>query len=160
LSLMLAGFKTQCSTCVRRALEPCKYRQGFFADELNDTLTCLPEHLWKAKRRKRTYVNQVLARAEALSAYQPARRLWVRTVNGHYLPNPLMQLRTHAGVDAPSWRPVYEVLNQTWVDAGTDVPNGWEGGMMETLLAATRRVTEGRAAVAQDTEVEAPSAAT
>ncbi len=145
---------------MRRALEPYKYRQGIFADELNDTLTCLPEHLWKAKRRKRSYVNQVLARAEALSSYQPARRLWVRTVNGHYVPNPLMQLRTHAGGDAPSWRPVYDVLNQTWVDAGTGGDaNGWDVGMVDTLQAATRRVTEGRAAVPQDSEVEAPSAA-
>lgn len=157
LSLMLAGFKTRCSTCVRRTLQPYKYRQGYFADELNDTLTCLPEHLWQAKRRKRSYVNQVLARAEALSAYQPARRLWVRTVNGHYLPNPLMQLRTHAAIDAPSWRPVYDVLNQTWVDAGTGDSNGWEVGLMGTLHAATRRATEGRAKAPQDTEVESPS---
>jgi hypothetical protein len=157
LSLMLAGFKTQCSTCVRRTLQTYKYRQGFFADELNDTLTCLPEHLWKAKRRKRSYVNQVLARAEALSAYQPARRLWVRTVNGHYLPNPLMQLRAHAAGDAPSWRPVYEVLNQAWVDAGTGDSSGWEVGLTGTLHAATRRATEGRATTPQDTAVEAPS---
>lgn len=157
LSLMLAGFKTQCSTCVRRTLQPYKYRQGFFADELNDTLTCLPEHLWKAKRRKRSYVNQVLARAEVLSAYQPARRLWVRTVNGHYLPNPLMQLRAHTTGDAPSWRPVYDVLNQNWVDAGTGDSNGWEVGLMGTLHAATRRAAGSRPKDPQDTEVESPS---
>jgi hypothetical protein len=157
LSLMLAGFKTQCSTCVRRTLPLYKYRQGFFADELNDTLTCLPEHLWNAKRRKRSYVNQVLARAEALSTYQPARRLWVRTVNGHYLPNPLMQLRTHAAIDAPSWRPVYDALNQTWVDAGTGASNNWETDLTGILNAATRRAAEGRAKEPEDTEIESPS---
>ena len=143
-------------TQLERSPHCYRYRQGFFADELNDSLTCLPEHLWKAKRRKRSYVNQVLARAEALSAYQPARRLWVRTVNGHYLPNPLMQLRTHAAIDAPSWRPVYDVLNQTWVDAGTGDPCGWEVGLVGTLHAATRRATGGRAKAPQDTEVESP----
>lgn len=145
LSLMLAGFKTQCTACVQRTLDAYKYRQGFFADALNDTLQCLPEHLWKEKRRKRSYVNQVLARAEVHSAYQPARRLWVRTVNGHYLPNPLMQLRTHALSDAPTWRPVYEVLNFHWVDAGTAELSPWDQGLKGSVDAATRRAGEVRA---------------
>ena len=48
----------------------------------------LPQHLWTTKRRKRSYVDQVLARAEMYSAYQPARRLRVRSCNGHYPPPP------------------------------------------------------------------------
>ena len=150
LSLMLAGFKTQCTECVRRTRDPYKYRQGFFADELNDALVCLPEHLWKAKRHKRSYVNQVLARAEVHSAYQPARRLWVRTVNGHYLPNPLMQLRTHARSDAPTWRPVYDALNLAWVAAGTSEVDAWDGGLERLIHATTRRLTaEGLEAAAK-----------
>ena len=50
-------------------------------------------HLWNEKRRKRSYLNQVLARAEVDSAYKPARKLWGRTRNGHYLLNPAMLLR-------------------------------------------------------------------
>ena len=141
LSLMLAGFKSQCTRCVLRTLRPYKYRQGFFADELNDTLECLPEHLWKARRKKRSYVNQVLARAEVHSPYQPARRLWVRTMNGHYLPSPLMKLRTHAGNDGPGWRAVYEALNLPWVDAGTSDSNMPYLGLASMVDSAALRVT-------------------
>ena len=119
LSLMLAGFKTQSTRCVERSQRAYKYRQGFFAEALHGTLECLPEHLWQTTRRKRSYVNSVLARAEVHSPYQPARRLWVRTRNGHYLPNPLLQLRVHGGNDGPGWRPVFEALNLPWVAAGT-----------------------------------------
>src|SRR6218665_2905174 len=111
LSLMLAGLKTQCTMCVKRPYSPYRCADGFFAEELGTTLVCLPEYLWKAQRHKRSYLNHVLARAEINSTYLPARRLWARTTNGHYLPNPQLQLRTHADGDAPTWRPVYEVLN-------------------------------------------------
>ncbi len=113
LTLMLAGLKTQWSRCVTRRLEPYKYPAGFFADQLHDVLQELPQWLWADRRRKRTYVNQVLARAEVHAGYQPARRLWVRTRNGHYFPNPQMQLRVGDG-----WRPVYELLALDWVDRG------------------------------------------
>ena len=113
LMLMLAGLKTQWSRCVTRRLEPYKYVTGFFADQLHDVLSELPDWLWSDRRRKRSYVNQVLARAEVHGSYQPARRLWVRTRNGHYLPNPEMQLRV-----AEAWQPVYDVLALDWVDKG------------------------------------------
>ena len=119
LSLMLAGFKTQNTRCAGRARDPYKYFRGFFADPLHATLSQLPDHLWSTQRRKRTYLNQVLARAEVNSAYQPARNLWVRTTNGYYLPNPLMRLRTQSDGDGAGWRPVFEALNLAWVDAGT-----------------------------------------
>jgi hypothetical protein len=114
LTLMLAGLKTQWSQCVTRRLEPYRYLAGFFADQLHDVLQELPVWLWPEPRRKRTYVNQVLARAEVRSSYQPARRLWVRTKNGHYFPNPQLQLR--AGDDG--WQPVYERLALDWIDRG------------------------------------------
>ena len=113
LTLMLAGLKTQWSQCVTRRQEPYKVLAGFFADQLYDVLQELPAWLWPEQRRKRTYVNQVLARAEVHSSYQPARRLWVRTKNGHYFPNPQMQLR--AGDD---WQPVYDRLALAWIDRG------------------------------------------
>jgi hypothetical protein len=113
LTLMLAGLKTQWSQCVTRRLEPYRYLAGFFADQLHDVLQALPAWAWPEPRRKRTYVNQVLARAEVHGTYQPARRLWVRVKNGHYFPNPQMQLRSGEG-----WEPVYERLALDWIDRG------------------------------------------
>jgi hypothetical protein len=115
MTLMLAGLKTQWSQCVTRRLDPYRYLSGFFADQLHDVLQELPRWLWPEPRRKRTYVNQVLARAEVHSSYQPARRLWVRAKNGHYFPNPRMQLRVDEG-----WQPAYDRLALEWIDRGCD----------------------------------------
>jgi hypothetical protein len=114
LTLMLAGFKTQWSRCTVRPHPVWKYGQGHFAEQLHQVLEGLPVHLWKEIRRKRSYVNQVLARGEVDSTYRPARKLWARTCNGHYLPNPLMLLRKGDG-----WRSVYEAVKLDWVDKGT-----------------------------------------
>jgi hypothetical protein len=102
---------------VTRRLEPYRYLSGFFADQLHDVLQELPSWLWPEPRRKRSYVNQVLARAEVHSSYQPARRLWVRAKNGHYFPNPQMQLRAGEPADS-AWQPVYERLALDWIDRG------------------------------------------
>jgi hypothetical protein len=121
LMLMLAGLKTQWSRSVTRKLEVWKYGQGFFADQLHDVLAELPSWLWPEARRKRTYINQVLARAEARSAYRPARKLWVRTQNGYYLPNPAMLLRVAGGgvIDAgEGWVPTFDAMALDWIDRG------------------------------------------
>jgi hypothetical protein len=112
--LMLAGLKTQWSRCLMLQVEPYKYPKGFFAEQLHEVLARLPTWLWPDKRRKRSYVNQVLARAEVSSTYQPARKLWVRASSGHYLPNPALQLRT-----ADTWTPIYTVMALDWVDRGS-----------------------------------------
>ena len=96
-----------------RALPRWKFAEGMFAEQLHQTLECLPAHLWHEKRRKRTYVNQVLARSEIDSAYRPVRKLWARTRNGHYLPNPQLMLRK-----ADGWQPVYDALGLDWIDIG------------------------------------------
>lgn len=114
LTLMVAGLKTQWSYCAARPLPRWKFGEGFFAEQLHQALENLPPHLWSDRRRKRSYLNQVLARAEVDSRYQPARKLWTRTRNGHYLPNPELLLRK-----ADAWRPVYEALRLDWVDRGT-----------------------------------------
>ncbi|MBL0087687.1 MAG: AAA family ATPase [Ideonella sp.] len=135
LMLMLAGLKTQWSRCVTRQVEPHKYPRGFFAEQLHDVLAQLPAWLWPEKRRKRSYVNQVLARAEVGSAYQPARKLWVRARNGHYLPNPDMQLRV-----AGAWMPVYEAMALGWVDRGCNDGEAYRPSPLElvTRLGAPR----------------------
>lgn len=87
---------------------------GFHPEQMERVLDNLPAHLWHEKRRKRSYINQVLARAEVESSYRPARKLWVRTRIGHYLPNPAMQSRK-----GEAWQLVYEALALDWVDRGT-----------------------------------------
>ncbi len=113
LTMMLAGLKTQWSQCAIRPQSAWKYGQGFFAEQLHQVLEALPAHLWPDIRRKRSYVNQVLARAEVDSSYRPARKLWTRSRNGYYLPNPAMLLRLPGG-----WRPVYDALALDWLDRG------------------------------------------
>lgn len=138
LSLMLAGVKTLRTRCADRFHPHYKFEPGFFAEALQTTLECLPEHLWKTQRRKRSYVNAVLARAEAQSQYLPARRLWIRTQTGHYLPNPKLQLRAHRS-EGPAWRPVFKVLNLPWVDAGTQRAASWSQSLGTLIELATLR---------------------
>jgi len=73
----------------------------------------LPSHLWSDKRRKRSYVNQVLARGEVGSSYRPARQLFARARHGYYLPNPAMLVRHGEG-----WVAVYDAFGLDWLDAG------------------------------------------
>ena len=134
LTLMLAGLKTQWSRCVARKAELWKYPQGFFADQLHDVLADLPQWLWADKRRKRSYVNQVLARAETGSSYLPARQLWVRARNGYYLPNPAMLLRVGDG-----WMPVYDVLALDWIDRGCADAEDRYRSLPSAVVAALRR---------------------
>jgi hypothetical protein len=142
LSLMLAGLKTLLSPCVQRTHVLTKYDKGFFADALLETLQLLPDYLWRPQRRKRTYLNHVLARAECHGSYQPARRLWARVSNGHYLPNPTLLLRVpHAHGDAPAWRPVLEVLNLPWAHAGTVFKDGPWSGLQHLAALAQLRVS-------------------
>ena len=117
---------------------------------LQGIVDALPEHLWATRRKKRSYVNHVLARAEALSAYQPSRKLWVRTFNGHYLPNPALQLRHHADTPDPSWRAVYDVLNLAWVDQGTVEPGHWYPSQASIIDLAKRRVSGAAPAESSD----------
>ena len=140
LSLMLAGLKTLRSTCVSNVDHI--HRNGFYAEALQTALENLPEYLWPSRRRKRSYVNGVLARAEANSQYQPARRLWLRISNGHYLPNPQTKLRSSPTQtqDSPEsqWTPTLERLNLPWVDAGTD----WGVRWMPTLGQLAERAVQ------------------
>jgi hypothetical protein len=150
LTLMLAGLKTQWSLCVFRRLEIWKYPNGFFADQLHDVLAELPPWLWADERRKRTYVNQVLARAEMRSSYQPARRLWVRARNGHYFPNPAMQLRV-----ADGWQPVYDTLALDWIDRGC----GGDERFRPRPAAEIERLARAVRGEAEDVDEAAPPSA-
>jgi hypothetical protein len=117
LGLMLAGLKTHCAGLIARPLGPFRYRHGFFADGLIEALDRLPEHLWPKGRRKRDYVNSVLARAEVDSGYRPARKLWKRRRLGYYMPAPDMRLRRRTA-DGEAWVPIGEALSLPALDDG------------------------------------------
>lgn len=121
LGLMLAGLKTHCGGLIARPLGPFRYRHGFFADGLIEALDRLPEHLWPKGRRKRDYVNAVLARAEVDSGYRPARKLWKRRRVGYYMPAPDMRLRRRTA-DGEAWVPIGEALALPELDDGG---SGW-----------------------------------
>jgi hypothetical protein len=124
LGLMLAGLKTHCGGLTARPLGLYRYTRGFFADSLLKILDCLPEHLWPKARRKKEYLNSVLARAEIESGYRPARKLWQRRETGYYTPAPDMKLRRKTA-DGEAWVPIAEALNLTAVS------DGGEGGLFD-----------------------------
>ncbi len=91
--------------------------EGFNAAELcDDGFTRFPDIVVRESRRKRTYVNHVLARSEASSSYATSRRLWVRERQGHYVPNPAVSLRVLLGAGEDRWVPLLEVLNLKLVE--------------------------------------------
>ena len=117
LGLMLAGLKTHCGGLTARPLGPYRYTRGFFADGLIETLDRLPQHLWPKARRKKEYLNAVLARAEVDSGYRPARKLWKRSTVGYYMPAPDMRLRRRKA-NGEAWVPIDEALALAAVDVG------------------------------------------
>ena len=125
LNLMLAGLKIQGSNMIERTHQSYRYDRGFFADGLLETLAELPDHLWHPARRKRTYLNHVLARAEVGSAYKPARKLWERWGNGNYLPARDMHLRRRTADGQDAWVPINQALNLSWVIRGSNPVFGY-----------------------------------
>jgi hypothetical protein len=118
LGIMLAGLKTHCSGLVVRKLGGHRYERGVFADALLETLSCLPEHLWPKPRRRKEYLNSVLARAETGSAYKPARKLWQRLEKGYYMPSSDMKLR-RTTPEGEVWTGIAEALNLKSVSEGS-----------------------------------------
>lgn len=76
---------------------------------MGEELERYPDIVVAARRKKRTYLNHVLARNEVQSTYPSSRRLWVRERHGHYLPNPALELRVRDG-----WVPVLVLLAVDW----------------------------------------------
>ena len=117
LGVMLASYKKLCSQAVPH---PYVYRnlKGFCADHLMRQVERVPDSVLRPERRRRTYFNGVLSRAEVDSSYQPSRQLWLRTQNGYYMLNPELQLRAHSG---SAWVPWKQWLNQPLVHAGCGI---------------------------------------
>jgi len=117
LGVMLASYKKLYSQIVRDA-QVHRNLKGFCADHLMRQVERVPDSVLRPERRRRTYFNGVLSRAEVHSTYQPSRQLWLRTQNGYYIFNPELQLRAHGGA---AWVPWKEWLNQPLVQAGCGI---------------------------------------
>lgn len=90
LAVMLARFHE-----VYRSARVGRRTSGFTASMLDDAaLARFPRSVVPEERRRRTYWNGVLARAEIDSMYEPARKLWRRERTGNYVPSELARLRT------------------------------------------------------------------
>ncbi len=117
LGLMLASYKKLYSQLVP---DPQIQRNliGYCADHLMRSVDKIPDSVLNPSRKKRSYFNGVLARAEVNSAYQPSRKLWLRHRNGYYLINPDLKLRTSSTAE---WLPWTEWINQPLVFAGCGI---------------------------------------
>ena len=86
-------------------------RVGFGATTLDDTvLESLPRSVLPEERRKRTYWNAVLARAEEEGAYRPARKLWRRERLGNYVPSATTRIRIADDAGVETFRSLRELL--------------------------------------------------
>lgn len=117
LSVMLASYKTMYSQAPHDA-DVHRNVIGFCADYLMRGNDRLPNSVLRPERKKRTFFNAVLARAEISSSYQPSRQLWVRTKNGYYSLNPNLKLRTSSNAD---WLPWRQWVNQPLVWTGCGI---------------------------------------
>ena len=102
-------------------LLPTRYRRygrfaGIDADAVSEAFGILPHTVLAIERQRRVYLNGVLARAEASSAYMPARRLWLRERRGEYVPNPALAVRVVDERGEESWRPMFQQLGVALLD--------------------------------------------
>lgn len=92
-------------------------QRGFGATILDaDAMSAIPRSIVSEERRKRTYWNGVLARAEENGSYRPARRLWRRERQGHYVPSSTTRLRTVGDDGVETFRPLAELLRLPMLD--------------------------------------------
>ncbi|MDP2371530.1 AAA family ATPase [Rhodoferax sp.] len=117
LGLMLVSYKKMYSQAVPGA-QVRRNLTGFCADYLMRANERLPDGVLRPERKKRTFFNAVLARAECNSSYQPSRQLWLRNRNGYYVFNPDLKLRSHSTDEWLSWR---QWLNQPLVLSGCGI---------------------------------------
>lgn len=117
LGLMLASFKTMYSQAiVGQSVQ--RNLTGFCADFLMRGSERVPDSVLSPTRKRRVYLNSVLARAEVHSAYKPSRRLWIRTRNGYYTFSPDLKLRASGAAEWLSWE---QWLNRPLVLAGCGI---------------------------------------
>jgi Ankyrin repeats (many copies)/UvrD-like helicase C-terminal domain/AAA domain len=92
-------------------------RDGFTATMLSEELLArFPRSVLPEERRRRVYWNGVLARGEVDSTYRPARRLWRRERQGHYVPSPEARVRTSDERGTETLRSAYDALRIDLLD--------------------------------------------
>jgi hypothetical protein len=93
-------------------------RSGAFTAKLVDekALAAFPRSIVPDERRRRTYWNGVLARAEVSSSYKPARRLWRRERVGHYMPSSVGIRVAADGGSGESFVPLHRLLGLDFLD--------------------------------------------
>ena len=128
LSVMLTLLPTFQSSLHDPRLSPEELRKrqaGYFVDALQTHLEHFPLSVLREARRKRSYFNHVLARAEVESGYQPARRLWKRSQKGFYVLNPDLKVKLNMTPgDSSEWTSVAlltDPVARAWL-AGHPVP--------------------------------------
>ena len=90
-------------------------RKGFYVDALQVHLEHFPFTVLKEARRKRSYFNHVLARAEVDSPYLPSRQLWQRVQMGYYVLNPQAQVRVKLSADSEGeWMNPARLADRLW----------------------------------------------
>lgn len=96
---------------------------GFTAQLVSDAaLAAFPRSVVPEERRRRTYWNAVLARAEVDSSYIPRRPLWQRERTGHYYPSRIgVRVPGEAGAD-DTFVPLSELLETDRIDPNGPVP--------------------------------------
>lgn len=93
-------------------------RYGGFTAELvsEKALAAFPRSVVPEERRRRTYWNGVLARAELDSSYRPARRLWRRERMGHYVPSMVAVRVAGGGGTAEAYVPLPRLLGLDFIE--------------------------------------------
>lgn len=119
LSLML-GLWPHFHSCLFEPLpttpvEEAKRKKGYYLDYLQHHQDFFPPNVLREQRRKRTYWNHLLARAEVDSSYQPSRKLWQRAQKGFYLPHSSLQVRLKMGQPQPDQQ---QQGQEEWVNVG------------------------------------------
>ncbi len=132
LLMMLANLKTLGSQLIPQKVCPLNRRSGFNTAWLMRNLEHVAHSVLREERRKRTWFNAVLARAEVESAYQPARRLWMRSRNGFYVPNPTLRVQVLGADGQNEWTSWQEAMNLRLILAG--ISRGETGLVLEDLL--------------------------
>jgi len=108
---------------------------------LHQALEALPVHLWNDIRRQRSYVNQVLARAEVDSRYKPARNCGCAAAMGTTFPT-----RRCCCASAAAGGRCMARWKLDWVDRGS----GNESAYRIPPAAAVARLTDRLAGVAHE----------
>jgi hypothetical protein len=107
------------STLLARFDEVYRWRGGRFGAVTSEFFVRppfeqFPEVVVKSARKRRTYVNGLLARNEPGSGYVPNRQLWVRESFGRYVPNGALSIKVAAQDGAETWLPLHEAMNLAW----------------------------------------------